>query len=93
MEKIMSTKEASTHHQSHRLSSVKALPEKPGYEWLSVRYLRHLIFYAEDQVSSGGTVIPGNGLASAIIRIGRKVLIDLDAFDAWVDRHRSGDSN
>tara|TARA_Y100000031_G_C8198441_1_gene374969 strand:+ start:1233 stop:1370 length:138 start_codon:yes stop_codon:yes gene_type:complete len=39
---------------------------------------------------SGGESIPGNGLAEerAIIRVGRKVLIDLDAFDRWLDDHR-----
>jgi hypothetical protein len=31
---------------------------------------------------------PGNGLASAIIRIGRRVLIDLDRFDAWIEAQR-----
>ena len=32
--------------------------------------------------------IAGNGFASAIIRIGRKILIDLDQLDAWVEVHR-----
>lgn len=28
-----------------------------------------------------------NGLAHALIRIGRRVYIDADAFDAWIDSH------
>lgn len=46
--------------------------------------LRNLIFKAEPRESSKGT-IPGNGLASAIVRVGRKVLIDEAAFFSWID--------
>lgn len=76
-----------------RLVRVKEMSSLPGYAWANERYLRHLISEAKDRVGSGGTIIPGNGLATAIIRIGRKVFIDLDALDEWVDCHRSGDSN
>lgn len=48
--------------------------------------IRALIFKSEDRFSSRGERIPGNGLAQsgAIIRRGRKVLIDLDRFGAWL---------
>ena len=48
--------------------------------------IRNLIFYAEPRYSSRG-LIPGNGLkeAGAIVRLGRKVLIDEDRFFAWLD--------
>lgn len=51
--------------------------------------LRNLIFKADTRHSSRGE-IPGNGLieAGAIVRIGRKVLIDEDAFFAWVDAQK-----
>lgn len=51
--------------------------------------LRNLIFKADTGHSSKGE-IPGNGLieAGAIVRIGRKVLIDEDAFFAWVDAQK-----
>ena len=39
--------------------------------------LRRLIFNAEE-----------NGLAPAIIRVGRKVFIDIEAFDEWLSKHR-----
>ena len=74
-----------------RLSTVRDIPITLGYEWATESFLRHAIFNAKDRVGSGGTVIPGNGLASAIIRIGRKVLIDLDQFDAWVEAQREGE--
>ena len=56
------------------------------YPVFSQSALRDLIFKAEDRFNSRGDRIPGNGLAEAgaIIRIGRKVLIDLDAFEAWL---------
>ena len=46
--------------------------------------LRNLIFKAEPRQSSRGT-IPGNGLAEsgAILRLGRRVLIDEAKFLAW----------
>jgi len=40
--------------------------------------LRWLVFNAES-----------NGLAAAIVRIGRKVLIDSEEFATWIDGHRS----
>lgn len=47
--------------------------------------LRNLIFKAEPRQSSRGEV-PGNGLAEAgaILRLGRRVLIDEAKFLAWV---------
>lgn len=53
--------------------------------------LRDLIFKAADRQNSRGDRIPGNGLAEAgaIIRIGRRVLFDLDAFEAWLDSRNS----
>ena len=45
------------------------------HAWPSRAALRNLIFKAET-----------NGLASAIRRVGRRVLIDEAAFFAWVDR-------
>lgn len=48
--------------------------------------IRANIFKAEDRINSRGEKIPGNGLAAsgAIIRRGRKVLIDLDRYGAWL---------
>ena len=53
--------------------------------------VRNLIFKAESRHSSTG-VIPGNGLidCGAIIRVGRKVLIDGDKFLDWVRQHSGG---
>ena len=49
--------------------------------------IRNYIFKAQPRQSTKG-VIPGNGLleCGAIIRVGRKVLIDRDKFLFWVRR-------
>ena len=71
-----------------RLFPVNQIPNQPGYAWLTESALRHWIFNAEETVGSGGTIIPGNGFGPAIIRLGRKILIDLDMLDVWVEAHR-----
>lgn len=48
--------------------------------------IRANIFKSEDRKNSRGEKIAGNGLAAAgaVIRRGRKVLIDLDRYGAWL---------
>ena len=48
--------------------------------------LRNLILNSADRVSSRGERIPGNGLAEAgaIVRVGRRVLIDEGAWFRWL---------
>lgn len=55
--------------------------------------LRNLIFKAEVRHTSKG-VIKGNGLleAGAIVRIGRKVLINESSFYLWIEHQNLGDS-
>jgi len=69
------------------LLTVKQLAAYPKYPF-SEASLRHLIFLSEPRVDSRGEEIPGNGLNKAIIRLGRRVLIDVEAFDRWLDDHR-----
>lgn len=54
--------------------------------------LRDLKFKAFDRTNSRGEIIQGNGTgpAGVWIQIGAKVLIDLDAFDRWLESHRAG---
>lgn len=63
-----------------------------AYPAFSPAALRDLVFKAEDRFNSRGEKIRGNGLAEAgaIVRIGRRVLIDLDSFECWIDSQRSG---
>ena len=55
--------------------------------------LRNLIFKADPRQSSRGE-IPGNGLleCGAIVRIGRKVLIDEARFFDWVRQQNAAQS-
>jgi hypothetical protein len=48
--------------------------------------IRANIFKSEDRYNSRGDLIKGNGLAKtgAIIRRGRKILIDIDRYGAWL---------
>jgi hypothetical protein len=52
--------------------------------------LRDLKFKAHDRKNSRGETIPGNGsgLAGVWIQVGAKVLMDLDAFDRWIESHK-----
>lgn len=68
-----------------RLVTVKQLVQLEGYGWLSESAVRHLLFAAKPRLNSRGEELPGNGLSAAIIRIGRRVLLDLDKFDVWID--------
>ena len=50
--------------------------------------IRNLVLNAEERLNSRGESIPGNGLAEAgaIVRVGRRVLIDEQAFFRWIAR-------
>ena len=72
-----------------RFVTVRRIVSLPAYRgWLTEASMRHLIFASKPRLNSKGDVIPTNGLDKAIIKIGRKVLIDLIEFDAWVNQQR-----
>lgn len=73
-----------------RLATVEKTAEFFTDAALTPAAIRALIFRADDRTNSRGDLLPGNGLgrAGAIVRIGRKVLIDLDRFAAWLELHR-----
>jgi hypothetical protein len=52
--------------------------------------LRNLILNSVDRLNSRGERIPGNGLAEAgaIVRVGRRVLIDEQAFFRWIGQQQ-----
>lgn len=69
-----------------RLSTVNNLPSQFPLAKLTPAAIHGHIFKAQDRYDSKGRLIPGNGLAAtgAIIRRGRKVLIDVDRYAAWL---------
>ncbi len=68
--------------QSRILLTVRQFSDKhPAFPQGS---LRNFIFLAENRNTSRG-VIKGNGLDVALVRIGRKLLIDEAKFFQWID--------
>jgi hypothetical protein len=67
-----------TKHQSRLIPAAKWDSYHP---WPSKAGLRFLIFKSKN-----------NGLAAAVLRVGRRVLIDEDAFFAWVANQNGGRS-
>lgn len=74
------------------LSTVKNLPSFFPAVGLTVPAVHGQIFKSQDRFDSKGRKIPGNGLAAtgAIIRRGRKVLIDVDRYGAWLSGRTDG---
>ena len=70
---------------SRNLFTVREFSEK--HPCFSQASLRQLIFHASLRYGAHGKLILGNGLndAGAILRIGRRVLINEEAFFTWVD--------
>jgi hypothetical protein len=71
-----------------RFLTVKQLVSSGKYPWLTEGAVRHLIFASKPALRASGEAAPGNGLARAIVRVGRKVLIDVNQFDAWLQTGR-----
>ncbi len=73
--------------QSRILLTVRQFSDKhPAFPQGS---LRNFIFLAENRKTSRG-VIKGNGLDVALVRIGRKLLIDEAKFFQWIDAQQEG---
>jgi len=64
------------------LSTIRQFSEK--YPAFSQGSLRNLIHLSTERYSSKGK-IPSNGLAIALVRIGRKILIDESRFFEWIE--------
>lgn len=79
----------STNKSPRRIVPLATVPTVAGYEWLLESTLRQWTFYAKTRHAASGKSIPGNGFDSCIVRVGRRVLIDLDMFDTWIYSHRN----
>lgn len=76
-----------TQSTSRLLFTVKQLSQKhPAF---SLSSLRNLLFKAKPRMTSIGA-IQGNGLEKAVIRVGRKILIDEIIFFEWLDDQKNG---
>lgn len=72
------------------LYRVDELVQLPEFSYLTRSSLRHLIFNSQPRYSASSDTVHGNGLveAGAIIRIGRRVLIDAARFREWTHNQR-----
>ena len=59
---------------SKRIATVKNLPSKYPDANITESSIRWWIFNARE-----------NGFAKCVVRVGRKILIDLDRFEEWLD--------
>ena len=75
-------------NKTQKLYSIADMLALTQYSWLSKNMLRHYVYQSEDRFAANGSITPGNGLKKAIVKIGRKVLIDIEAFDEWIEAHR-----
>ncbi|GJL85433.1 MAG: hypothetical protein DHS20C02_12080 [Micavibrio sp.] len=78
---------------SRKMQNIVRVPKvckQSGFEDFTPPTMRHLIFNAEPRIAANGDVIPGNGLkeAGVILRIGKRVYIDLERFAEWILNHR-----
>lgn len=80
------TTEQNTQQGIPRLATVENAAKVYAPAGQTPSAIRANIFKSEDRLNSRGEKIRGNGLAAsgAIIRRGRKVLIDLDRYGAWL---------
>lgn len=65
----------SKNYSSRHLSSIKNLPSCYPGAGFTEQSIRWWVFNSKE-----------NGLEGCIIRIGRKILIDLDKFEQWLDK-------
>ncbi|MCE9551378.1 MAG: hypothetical protein K8R50_10350 [Betaproteobacteria bacterium] len=75
------------------LATVKTLPSCFPLLELTPAAINGHIFKSQDRLDSKGRKIAGNGLAAtgAIIRRGRKILIDVDKYAGWLSSGVAGD--
>lgn len=84
-----------TSHCLPRLATIERAAEIFADAGETPSAIRANVFKADDRYNSRGEKIAGNGLAAtgAIIRRGRKVLIDIDRYGAWLSGHKDSLEN
>ncbi len=73
--------------QPRTLMTVRQFSDK--HQAFTQGAIRNQIFLSENRNTSRG-VIKGNGLNVALVRIGRKLLIDECKFFQWIDAQQGG---
>jgi hypothetical protein len=77
-----------TDRQQPRLVDISELIER-HHSWIGTpAAARGLVARAKPHLNAGGEICEGNGLADAIVKVGDRVLFDLDRFNAWLESRR-----
>lgn len=79
--------EESKKGQSLRIVPLTQAPVASGYSWITVSMLRHWVFQSQSRIAADGAVVAGNGFDACLLRIGRRILIDLDRLNDWLIGH------
>lgn len=79
--------EENSKRQSLRIVPLTQVPEASGYNWLTLSMLRHWTFQSQPRIGADGSTISGNGFESCLLRIGRRILVNLDLMDDWLNSH------
>lgn len=87
--KIETTQQITSQTHAPVLSTIRQFSEK--YPAFSQGSLRNLIHLSSERYSSKGK-IPANGLNIALIRIGRKLLINEVRFFQWIEEQQGDGS-
>lgn len=92
MQNLLNQSTPPLHYETNQriIFTVEEFAQLPEFGYLTKSSLRHLIFNSRPRYSASGDLIAGNGLveAGAIIRIGRKILIDASKFRQWTQSQR-----
>jgi hypothetical protein len=83
--KIETTQQVTSQTHAPVLSTIRQFSER--YPAFSQGSLRNLIHLSSERYSSKGK-IPANGLSIALIRIGRKLLINEVRFFQWIEEQQ-----
>jgi hypothetical protein len=70
------------------VNKCQLLARFPAIKERTLRYWIQSAYPKEVSRQGRRSVIPGNGLASAIIKVGRVMYFDIDRFSAWLNQHR-----
>ncbi len=72
-----------------RIVPLTMVPETSNFSWLTIATLRHWVFNSDYRYAASGQRIAGNGFNTCILRVGRRIYVDLDRLETWLLSHSS----
>lgn len=71
-----------------RIVPLNEVPSIEGYGYLKIPTLRQWVFRSAPHFSAKGEQKPSNGFDACLVRIGRRVYVNLDSLDTWLLSHQ-----